>query len=426
MAPVKGLRVHGSVRPPGDKSISHRALILAALARGKSRITHILDSADVRSTAQCLRALGTDIPPLSSDFYVTGKSSRFLASPKDDLDCGNSGTTTRLLAGVIAGAGLSATFMGDASLSSRPMRRIAEPLRAMGANVVLSGRDSLPMEIRSGPMKGIEWDSKVASAQVKSAILLAALLGGVEAAVREPHLSRDHTERMLEARGVTLFRSNGGRTVEIPAGQVLRPDDVDVPADPSSAAFLAALAALSDSGELRLTDVCLNETRTGFFDILMAMGAKFEVLNQRPEQGEIVGDIVARAAELRGVVISAGKVPAMIDELPLFACVAARAKGASEVRGASELRVKESDRIASIVSNLQALGAEAEELPDGFRVVGGARPLRGRVVTHGDHRIAMSFGVLAMLPGNEIEIDDRECVTVSYPGFWRDLGRSVA
>jgi len=420
MAALKS-RVVGSIRPPGDKSISHRALILGALARGKSRITHILDSADVRSTAESLRALGADIPPLSDDFYVTGKSSRFLTPPRKHLDCGNSGTTTRLMAGVIAGAGLTATFVGDASLSRRPMRRVAEPLRAMGAKVDLASHDGLPMVVRSGPLRPVEWTSSVASAQVKSAILLAALTGGVQATVREPHLSRDHTERMLLARGVSLHRYASGRTVEIEAGQILRPEDVSVPADPSSAAFFAAFAVMSRAGEIRLTDVCLNETRTGFFDVLLAMGGRLEVQNQREEQGELVGDIVASASGLNGVVVSAGKVPTMIDELPLFACVAARAAGASEVRGASELRVKESDRIATLVSNLRRLGADAEELTDGFRIVGSDAPLRGRVTTHGDHRIAMSFGILAALPGNDIEIDDRDCVAVSYPGFWRDL-----
>jgi 3-phosphoshikimate 1-carboxyvinyltransferase len=420
------MRVGGSIRPPGDKSISHRALILAALSRGKSRITHILDSADVRSTASCLRALGADIPTLSDDFYVTGKPSRFLVSPRDHLDCGNSGTTTRLLCGVIAGAGLTATLKGDASLSRRPMRRVAEPLRAMGAKVSLAARDTLPMTIKSGPLRPIEWESRVASAQVKSSILLAALLGGVQATVREPHLSRDHTERMLEARGVSLRRTSGGRSVEIEAGQVMRPEDIAVPADPSSAAFFAALAALSGAGELRLTDTCLNDTRTGFFDVLLAMGARLEVTNQRNQQGEIVGDLLVRPSGLKGIVISAGKVPTLIDELPLFACVASRAAGASEVRGAAELRVKESDRIATLVSNLRKLGAEAEELPDGFRVNGTQKPLRGRVITNGDHRIAMSFGILAAIPGNDIEIDDPDCVSVSYPGFWRDIGAAIA
>jgi 3-phosphoshikimate 1-carboxyvinyltransferase len=421
VAAVTALRVRGDVRVPGDKSISHRALILAALSRGKSRITHILESADVQSTAQVLRTLGAAIPPLSGDVTVTGQQPRFLHSPQPPLDCGNSGTTTRLMAGVVAGTGLTATFVGDASLTRRPMRRVAEPLRAMGADVLLAEHGGLPMRIRSTALRPIEWESQVASAQVKSAILLAALLGGVRARVTEPHLSRDHTERMLTARGVDI-RSDG-TTIDIAAGQVLRPEDVRVPADPSSAAFFMALASLADQGELRIPDVCLNDTRTGFLRVLRRMGAEIDTVDLRHEAGEPVGTIVVRPSRLSGVVIESDEVPSLIDELPLFACLAARSHGESVVRGASELRVKESDRIATIVANLNRLGADAEELPDGFKVRGNRARLRGHVETHADHRIAMSFGVLGTLPGNEITVDDRGCVAVSYPGFWDDLVR---
>ncbi len=424
MAPLKRLRVRGTLRPPGDKSISHRALILAALTRGKSRIRDILDSADVRSTAAVLRSLGAHIPPLSREVVVTGKAARFLTAPIDPLDCGNSGTTARLIAGVIAGAGITATFRGDASLTRRPMRRVAEPLRAMGAEVTLAPHGGLPMIVRGAPLRPTDWHSNVASAQVKSAILLAALLGGVRACVKEPHLSRDHTERMLAARGVDLVRR--GAEVEIMAGQRLRPIDITVPADPSSAAFFVALAALAGSGELRLERVCLNETRLGFLNVLRRMGARIDMTDVSEDGGELVGTIVARASDLHGVEVQPDEVPALIDELPLFACVAARAKGGSVVRGASELRVKESDRIATMVSNLRRLGVDAEELADGFEVTGSRRALAGSVVTNGDHRIAMSFGVLAMLPANHIEVDDRRCVDVSFPGFWNELRRSVA
>ena len=420
MAPltVGGLRVHGSVRAPGDKSISHRALILASLARGSSRIENILDSADVNSTAEALRALGASIPLLSSKMYVHGGE---MHSPREPLDCGNSGTSARLLAGVTAGARLNATFIGDASLSKRPMRRIAEPLRAMGALVELAPNGGLPMVVEGRKIVGIDYESSVASAQVKSAILLAAVIGGVRARVHEPHLSRDHTERMLAARGVALHRV--GTTVSVQPAQRIQPGDVRVPADPSSAAFFVALVLLADSGELQLTDVCLNKTRTGFFDVLRRMGARIEVRDRREEGGESVGTVIARPSTLRGVEIDAADVPAMIDELPLFACVAARADGESVVRGASELRVKESDRIATLVNNLNRLGATAEELPDGFRVVGKQSPLHGIAKTHGDHRIAMSFGILGALGGNQIEVDDPACVAVSYPGFWTDLER---
>jgi 3-phosphoshikimate 1-carboxyvinyltransferase len=413
-----GLRVHGSVRAPGDKSISHRALILASLARGSSRIENILDSADVNSTADALRALGASIPLLSPKMYVQGGE---MHSPRGPLDCGNSGTSARLLAGVVTGARLKATFIGDASLSKRPMRRIAEPLRAMGALVDLAPNGGLPMVIEGRTVVGIDYESSVASAQVKSAILLAAVIGRVRARVHEPHLSRDHTERMLAARGVDLHRV--GTTVSVQPAQRIQPADVRVPADPSSAAFFVALALLADAGELQLTDVCLNETRTGFLDVLRRMGARIEIADRREEGGENVGTIIARPSLLRGVEITPEHVPAMIDELPLFACVASRADGESVVRGASELRVKESDRIATLVKNLNRVGASAEELPDGFRIVGKRSALAGRAETHGDHRIAMSFGILGALAGNRIEVDDPACVAVSYPGFWTDLKR---
>ena len=418
-------RVHGTVRPPGDKSISHRALILSALARGKSRITNILESADVRSTATVLRALGADIPPLSSEFLVTGQPPRFLRNPTEPLDCGNSGTTARLMAGVIAGAGLSAKLVGDASLSRRPMRRVAEPLAAMGATIALAPHGGLPLDIVARPLRPIEWDSRVASAQVKSAILLAALFGGVRAVVREPHLSRDHTERMLAARGATLLISDAGRTVALEAGQILRPGDVSVPADPSSAAFFVALALLADEGEVAVTDVCVNPTRTGFYRVLERMGADITISDQRDDGGEAVATLLARPSRLRGVAINPEEVPAMIDELPLFACLAARAEGMSEVRGAGELRVKESDRIATTVANLRDLGADARELEDGFVIRGSDRPLRGTITTNADHRIAMCFGVLGALSGNSIIVDDPACVDISFPEFWRQLDRVV-
>jgi 3-phosphoshikimate 1-carboxyvinyltransferase len=414
------LRVHGTVRVPGDKSISHRSLILAAMARGSSRIEHILESADVQSTAECLRALGASVPSLSSNMYVHGAQ---LHSPRQSLDCGNSGTTARLLAGVVAGAGVKATFEGDASLSRRPMRRVAEPLRAMGARVEFAGHGGLPMTVdaTSGRLIGVDYESSIASAQVKSALLLAAVLAGVRASLSEPHLSRDHTERMLVARGVDVQRS--GTRVYLPPAQRVRPADVRVPADPSSAAFFVALALMASAGELRLADVCLNPTRTGFFDALRRMGANIHIEDKREEGGEPVGTLVARPSQLNGIEISADEVPAMIDELPLLACLATRVTGEVVVSGAAELRVKESDRIATIVNNLNALGAEAEEKSDGYRVVGKSGPLRGQVETLGDHRIAMSFGVLGAVAGNVIEVDDRACVAVSYPNFWKELER---
>jgi 3-phosphoshikimate 1-carboxyvinyltransferase len=424
VAPVNGLRVGGVIRPASDKSISHRSLMLAAVAKGKSRIRNLLASEDVLSTAQVLRAIGAAIPHISDDVVVTGASPRGLKSPGRPLDCGNSGTTARLMAGIVAGAGLTAEFRGDDSLSRRPMRRVAEPLMAMGAMVRLPKHGGLPMTIMGGPLQAIEWESPVASAQIKSSILLAAVLGGVSATIEEPHRSRDHTERMLTARGVDVHVT--GTRIEVPPAQVLRPADIDVPADPSSAAFFVALALLATSGELRLTDVCLNPTRTGLLEALRRMGGNLEVEGRRDEGGEHVGDVVARPSQLRGISVSADEVPSMIDELPLLACVAACAEGVTTVRGAAELRVKESDRIAAIVNNLKSLGADARELEDGFQIKGPSGPLLGRVDPLGDHRIAMSFGILSALAGSKIDVVDPDCVAVSYPDFWRHLSRAVS
>ena len=418
---MAALTVSGSVRVPGDKSISHRALILAALAAGKSRVRGILDAADVRSTAGVLRALGADFPELSSDFVVTGRGLRSLAPPKGVLDCGNSGTTARLVAGVAAAYPFASRFEGDESLSRRPMRRVARPLAAMGARVDLAPGGTLPMTIEGARLASLEWSTESASAQVKSAVLLAGLVAGVEVTVREPVPSRDHTERMLAARGIDV-RADGAVVTLRPAGP-LRACDVAVPADPSSAAFLAAFAALADGGEVELPDLCLNPTRTGFLRALARMGARVNFGDERHQGGEVVGSLFVAPAGLRGIAVGGAEVPSLIDELPLLACVASRAEGETVITGAAELRVKESDRIAAVVANLRAVGAAAEELPDGLRVAGGAGRLRGEVRTFGDHRIAMAFGVLGALPGNEIRVDDRECVGVSYPDFWLDLNR---
>lgn len=416
------MRVSGSLRVPGDKSISHRSLIFGALAGGESRVTGILQSADVRSTAGVLRALGVEIPPLSSDFVMHGVGRQGFAQPSGELDCGNSGTTTRLMAGVVAATPVSGTFIGDASLSRRPMRRVARPLEAMGARVTLPAHGGLPMTIHGGALHDVEWRSEVASAQIKSAVLLAALVAGVRAHVTEPARSRDHTERMLQARGASV--SVDGTSVVIDAASPLTALDTAVPGDPSSAAFFAALAAIADDGELRLEHVCINETRTGFLTQLERMGATLREENRRLEGGEWVADVIVSPGELRGTTITDTDVPAMIDELPLLACIAARAQGETIITGANELRLKESDRITAVVSNLCAIGATAAELPDGMHILGSDKPLRGRIITHGDHRLAMAFAILGAARGNALEVDDRDCVGVSYPGFWDDLARA--
>jgi 3-phosphoshikimate 1-carboxyvinyltransferase len=422
------MRVEGRVRVPGDKSISHRALIVAALATGRSSVRRILRSADVESTAGVLRALGCAIPPLDDRMGIQGSGIRGFRAPDRDLDCGNSGTTVRLMSGAVAGHSFASRFVGDASLSRRPMRRVAEPLTAMGASVEFEGSDGLPITVRGGTLEPLEWTSKVPSAQVKSALLLAGLVSGVKVTVRETERSRDHTERMLAAVGVKM--SIGGKGAAYAAtlhpAKSLSPLDIDVPADPSSAAFFAALAALSKGGELQMSSVLRNDTRWGFFETLRRMGAKVGESSADIRAGEpVVGELRVAPGKLVGIQVTAEQIPSMIDELPILACLAACAEGETIVNGAAELRVKESDRIAAVVSNLVALGATAEELPDGFRIVGSDRPLKGRVTTRGDHRIAMAFGVLGALPRNQIEIDDRDCVGVSYPGFWAELAKVV-
>ena len=420
---MAALTVGGTVQVPGDKSISHRALICAALADGRSTVRGILESADVHSTAGALRALGIEVPPLGPTVAITGSGLRGLRAPSAALDCGNSGTTTRLLAGACAAMPFDTSFVGDASLSRRPMGRVAKPLAAMGARVTLAEGRHLPMLIAGGRLTSIEWASDKASAQVKSAILLAGLVAGVPVTVSEPERSRDHTERMLRALGAVV--DVDGRTVRLVRAGELAPLDLAVPGDPSSAAFFAALAALADGGRIAMPGVCLNPTRTGFFRALERMGARVGSDDGVDRHGEPVGTLTVAPGDLHGISIGGADVPALIDELPLLACLASRASGVTEITGASELRVKESDRITAVVDNLRAIGADAEELPDGMRIRGSRGALRGRVTTFGDHRIAMAFGVLGAIPGNELEIDDPDCCAVSFPDFWSLLERAT-
>lgn len=419
------MKVHGRCRVPGDKSISHRALIFSALAAGRSRLSGLLTSADVQSTAGVLRALGVTIPEVGSEpVVVTGRGPDALRGAACDLDAGNSGTTTRLMSGVLAARPFASRVIGDESLSRRPMQRVARPLTAMGARFAFDRGDGLPMTIHGGPLRGVTWRCEAASAQVKGAILLAGLVGGVPVEVHEPAPTRDHSERMMRGRGVDV-RSEGAVATLVP-GAPMRGLDVDVPADPSSAAFFAALAALAAGGEIELPGVCANPGRTGAFRVLERMGARIGWEEMRDEGGEPVATLVIAPRTLKGTRIEPAEVPSLIDELPVLACVAARAAGETSVTGAGELRVKESDRIALLVRNLRAVGADAEERADGFVVRGSDRPFRGRVETGGDHRIAMAFGVLGAATGGAIEIDDPACVRVSFPSFWSDLANATA
>jgi 3-phosphoshikimate 1-carboxyvinyltransferase len=421
---LASLRVAGTVRVPGDKSISHRSLILASLAEGESRIRGILESDDVRSTAGVLRALGAPLPALSDDMRVKGVGLRGLSAPRETLDCGNSGTTTRLMAGVVAAHPFSALFEGDASLSRRPMHRVAEPLTYMGAQIEFDRGDGLPMRVHGADLRSIDWNTGGSSAQVKSAILLAGLVSAVEVRVTETRRSRDHTERMLRAMGVDV--ESDRNLVCLRPARRLSPIEIDVPADPSSAAFFVALAALASHGELVLTEVCLNPTRTGFIEAMKRMGADIEESARVSRAGDETGTVRVRPSALHSIRITEAEVPSLIDELPLIACVAAGAGIDMEITGAAELRVKESDRINAVVQNLRAVGAQAEELPDGLRVTGPKRDLSGTIDPRGDHRIAMAFGVLSAASGNRIAVGNPECVAVSYPGFWEDLRRVAA
>jgi 3-phosphoshikimate 1-carboxyvinyltransferase len=422
------LVVRGEIRVPGDKSVSHRALMLSAVAEGRSRVRGILQSADIESTARVLRTLGFAIPALAPDLTIEGLGLRARhGSPitRHLLDCGNSGTTARLMMGIVAARPGAYVFTGDDSLSRRPMRRVVRPLEAMGARAELApGRDGLPLTLHGGPLRPIEWTLEAASAQVKSAILLAGVSSGVPVVVREPAASRDHTERMLRAQGVRVL-GDGGRIVLEPPER-LAPLEVSVPGDPSAAAFFAALGAVADDGAIGVRGVGLNPGRAGFVAVLRRMGATVDVSTDAGPGPEPLGDLVVRPGALRGTTIEAEEVPSLIDELPVLACVAARAEGETEIRGAAELRVKESDRIHAVVENLRRVGVQAEERPDGMVVRGTRGPLRGDVRTHGDHRLAMAFGVLGATAGAALRIDDRACVAVSYPGFWEDLRRVTA
>jgi 3-phosphoshikimate 1-carboxyvinyltransferase len=420
---VAALRVRGTIRVPGDKSISHRALMIAAMAEGESTIRDILVSGDIAATASVLREMGVELAPLSPHVTVRGRGLGGLRAPGVRLDCGNSGTTARLTAGIIAGHPFSATLIGDESLRRRPMRRVAQPLEAMGAGIEFEDEDGLPMTVRGGALRPIEWDLQTPSAQVKSAILFAALNARVTATVRGGGRSRDHTERMLAASGVEVVVD--GDSVSLTPGDEPLPIDVSIPSDPSSAAYFAGLAALADEGEIELPGVGLNPTRATVFSLLAGMGVRIAAEVVAEAAGEPIGTVRVSPHELRGRTIPPEDVTELLDELPLIGCLGAVAEGETRVTGAAELRVKESDRISGVVENLRAIGAEAEEFPDGFVVRGSARPLRGTVKTRGDHRIAMAFGVLAQRPNCSIKIDDPGCVDVSYPDFWQDLRRAV-
>jgi len=415
------VKVQGTVRPPGDKSISHRALMLAALARGTSEISGLLTGADVKSTARVLRQLGADISRIQES-GVRVSSSRLLA-PDSRLNCGNSGTTARLVLGILAGQRFATTLTGDASLRRRPMRRVTEPLKQMGARIEERG-DGLPLTIRGGRLRGLVYTSPVASAQVKSALLLAGLTGGVPVTIREPYRSRDHTERLFAHLGLAIHEHDSVISYQ-PSAVSVPPFQIAVAGDTSSAAFLVAAAVLAEQGELLVENVGVNPTRTGYLVVLQRMGARVDRVNLRDEGGEPVADLIAKPAHLSATAVSAAEIPTLVDEVPILAVLASRARGETVFREVGELRVKESNRLELVAANLRAVGVRAEARGNDLHVEGTERPPRGKVDTAGDHRLAMAFAVLGTVPGADIRLSERRSVAISYPNFFKDLKRML-
>ena len=428
--------LRGTVRVPGDKSISHRALICNALAEGEARVRGFLDGDDCRRTLAILEQLGVGVtrapgPGGGGDLLVRSPGRAALRTTDAVLDCGNSGTSMRLLAGLLAGLDGRSVLDGDASLRRRPMARVLRPLAEMGATVAGDGPDMrAPITVEGGALRPFDGRMTVPSAQVKSAILLAALAADGPSAIEEIAPTRDHTEIMLGAMGAAIdidTGDSGGRSVRLDPAAPLRPVDVDVPGDPSAAAFWLVAAAITPGSDVTLPGVGVNPTRTGVIDVLRAMGARITESNPRRAGGEPVADLRVRHGPLRGATIEGDVVPRAIDELPVIAVAAAVADGPSEIRGAEELRVKESDRIATTAGLLRAFGAGVDERPDGLRIHGGAHLRGAQVDAGGDHRLAMAAAVAALAAGPAGEavslLDGAEAVAVSYPGFWADLAR---
>jgi 3-phosphoshikimate 1-carboxyvinyltransferase len=422
--------LRGTIRIPGDKSISHRAVLFNAVAEGNAQIANFLPGADCLSSIACMRALGVTVEQEGASVRVSGvglrrtRSGGGLRESTDILDCGNSGTTLRLLTGLLAGQdGIFAVLTGDESLRSRPQKRIVGPLRELGAT--LDGRqngDRAPLMVRGAALKGGTYELPVASAQVKSALLLAALAGEGPLTLTGRTDSRDHTERMLAAMGIDIKNNHGVITLFPPAHPVFPyPLSLTVPGDPSSAAFWWVAAAIHPDAELTTVGVSLNPSRTGALDVLQAMGAQIAVHNERMEGSEPVGDVTVRSSDLRGVEIGGALIPRLIDELPVLAVAAAVATGDTLIRDAQELRAKESDRVETVVGGLDALGVTVEPTADGMGITGG-RGLRGAPVTsHGDHRLAMAWAVAGLVANGETRIDGADAVDVSYPSFWATL-----
>ena len=415
--------ISAEITVPGDKSISHRAVMLAAMSNGPCVIRGFLPSEDCLSTVGAIRALGIEIERPDEETLIVHGQRRVFTAPKGDIDCGNSGTTMRLLAGILAGQPFRSRLTGDPSLSKRPMKRIMEPLQQMGANITAEGKDHRPpLVIEGGKLSPLHYISPVASAQVKSAVLLAGMFAQGKTSVTEPSQSRDHTERMLEYFLVRPQKQD--LTVSIHGGQTPESRDFQVPGDISSAAFWMVAAAANPRSHLLVKNIGLNETRTGIISVLVRMNAHVREAVQT-EEAEPLGTIEIKGARLKGTVIEGKEIPNVIDEIPILAVAAALAHGTTIIRDAGELRVKETDRLTAIATNLRAMGAQVVELEDGLEIIGGA-PLHGaRVESFGDHRIAMAFAVAGLFAEGETVIQDVDCVNTSYPGFYKQLEQVI-
>ncbi len=407
---------NGEITVPGDKSVSHRAVMFNSLAKGTAHITGFLKGADCLSTIECFKALGVDIEMSEDMITVHGNGLHGLSEPQKMLYTGNSGTTTRLLCGILSGQDFNSSLTGDKSIEKRPMKRVTEPLSLMGAKIE---NDYCPLSITGSKLHGMEYKMTVASAQVKTALILAALYADGETVIYEKEKSRDHTERMLAAMGADIVCD--GLKITIRPGKELRAADIDVCGDISSAAFFMVLGLIMPSSRVTVRNVGVNPTRTGIIDVLKAMGADMKFENERIVSGEPVADITVASSRLKGVTIGGDIIPRLIDEIPIIAAAAVFAEGETVIKDAHELRVKETDRIAAIENEFSKCGADITSSEDGMVICGG-KPIHGAdFKTYGDHRMAMSLSVLAQLAEGDSSLDDGKCVSVSYPTFFDDL-----
>ena len=415
----KQTRLRGELTVPGDKSISHRAVMFGSLAQGTTRITHFLEGADCLSTISCFRKMGVDIERNASEILVHGKGLHGLSAPSEILDVGNSGTTTRLISGILAGQSFTSELNGDASIQSRPMKRIMTPLQSMGADIVsIKGNGCAPVRITGKPLQAVHYQSPVASAQVKSCVLLAGMYADGITRVTEPVLSRNHTEIMLNYLGARV--TSQGTTASIEPEPVLRAREIQVPGDISSAAYFIAAGLLTPDSQILLRNVGINPTRDGILKVCRAMGADITLLHVN-EEGEPVADLLIRSSQLHGTTVEGSIIPTLIDEIPMIAVMAAFAEGTTVIRDAAELKVKESDRIAVVTEGLRRMGADIQPTEDGM-IIHGGKPLQGaKINSYLDHRIAMSFAVAGTICDGTMDIVGGDCVNISYPKFYKDL-----